>query len=138
MRISDWSSDVCCSDLGPVRLSPEDAREALEVRRMDRIFDNYVMTPMMKIVFDAIRTPEERDHRGVDEARAMLDTAYRWLDGLMAARDWAAGETFSLADCAAAPALFYADWTHPTNQAFANEKRSEEHTSELQSLMSKS
>src|SRR3546814_3991805 len=78
------------------------------------------MTPMMKIVFDAIRTPEERDHRGVDEARAMLDTAYRWLDGLMAARDWAAGATFSLADCAAAPALFYADWTHPIDHAFAN------------------
>src|SRR3546814_11751722 len=78
------------------------------------------MTPMMKIVFDAIRTPEERDHRGVDEARAMLDTAYPWLDGLMAARDWAAGETFSLADCAAAPALFYADWTHTIDQAFAH------------------
>jgi glutathione S-transferase len=43
----------------------------------------------------------------------MLDTAYRWLDDRMRDREWAAAAAFSLADCAAAPALFYADWTHP-------------------------
>ena len=106
--------------LGPVRLIPVDARAALEVRKMDRIFDNYVMTPMQKIVSDSLRAAEKRDHQGVAEARAMLDTAYRWLDGAMAGREWAAGDGFSLADCAAAPALFYADWAHPIDRTFAN------------------
>jgi glutathione S-transferase len=105
---------------GPVRLIPADAKAALEVRAMDRFFDNYVMTPQQKIVFDAIRKPENRDRQGVDEARAMLDTAYRWLDGKMAGRQWAAGDGFSLADCAAAPALFYADWTHAIGEQFGN------------------
>ena len=49
-----------------------------------------------------------------------LETAYRWLDDVMAGREWAAGDAFSLADCAAAPALFYADWTHPIPEAFTN------------------
>ncbi|MFN4090773.1 MAG: glutathione S-transferase family protein [Alphaproteobacteria bacterium] len=103
---------------GPVRLIPQDPREALEVRKVDRIFDNYVMTPMMRIVFDAIRAPEARDSQDVAEARATLDIAYGWLDHAMAERDWAAGCGFSLADCAAAPALFYADWVHPIDGAF--------------------
>src|SRR5439155_26414854 len=55
-----------------------------------------------------------RDRQGVAEAREMLDTAYRSLDDAMAGREWAAGDIFSLADCAAAPALFYADWAHPS------------------------
>lgn len=105
---------------GPVRLIPADAKAALEIRTMDRFFDNYVMTPQGKIVLDAIRKPENRDRHGVAEARAMLDTAYRWLDAKMAGRDWAAGESFSLADCAAAPALFYADWTHAIGEQFGN------------------
>ena len=105
---------------GRLRLAPHDADAALEVRGMDRMFDNYVMTPMQRIVFDFIRPPEVRDPKGVDDARAMLDRAYAWLDGVMATRTWAAGETFSLADCAAAPSLFYADWVHPIPEGFAN------------------
>jgi glutathione S-transferase len=105
---------------GKVRLIPEDARVALDVRMMDRFFDNYIMTPMQKIVFDGICTAENRDHHGVTQARAMLDTAYRWLDGTMTGREWAAGDAFSLADCAAAPALLYADWVHPIGQASGN------------------
>src|SRR5262245_9352334 len=93
---------------GPVRLIPDDARAALDARMMDRFFDNYIMTPMQKIVLDSIRAAENRDRLGVAEARAMLDTAYRWLDDQIAGRTWAAGHGFSLADCAAAPALFYA------------------------------
>src|SRR5262249_5572100 len=65
---------------GPVQLIPSDLQAALEVRFMDRFFDNYVMTPMMRIVFDHLRTPENRDSQGVAEARSTLDTAYRWLD----------------------------------------------------------
>ncbi|HYH20705.1 MAG TPA: glutathione S-transferase family protein [Azospirillum sp.] len=105
---------------GPVRLIPEDPRAALPVRTMDRFFDNYVMTPVQRIVFDALRGADARDPQGVAEARALLDTAYGWLDQAMAGRPWAAGDAFSLADCAAAPALFYADWVHPIGAAFGN------------------
>jgi glutathione S-transferase len=98
---------------GPSRLIPQDANAALDVRFMDRVFDNYVMTPMQRIVSDRMRAPERRDSQAVVEARALLDTTYGWLDERMAGREWAAGDAFSLADCAAAPALFYADWTHP-------------------------
>ncbi|WNG26683.1 glutathione S-transferase family protein [Cystobacter fuscus] len=105
---------------GPVRLIPEDAREALEVRTMDRFFDNYVSTPQGRIVFNQIRPEADRDPYGVKEARAMLEAAYGWLDGVMAKREWAAGSRFSLADCSAAPALFYADWTHAIDARFAN------------------
>ncbi|EPX56364.1 Maleylacetoacetate isomerase [Cystobacter fuscus DSM 2262] len=105
---------------GPVRLIPEDAREALHVRTMDRFFDNYVSTPQGRIVFNQIRPEADRDPYGVAEARAMLEAAYAWLDGVMANREWAAGTRFSLADCSAAPALFYADWTHAIDARFAN------------------
>jgi len=105
---------------GPMRLVPEDARAALNVRMMDRFFDNYVMTPMQKIVLDSIRAEKNRDHYGVAEARTMLDTAYGWLDRAITGRDWAAGDAFSAADCAAAPALFYADWAHPISEALTN------------------
>lgn len=105
---------------GPVRLIPEDPRAALDVRMMDRLFDNYVMTPMQKIVSDTIRAEKDRDPYGVTEARTRLDLAYGWLDEALAGREWAAGESFSAADCAAAPALFYADWVHPIGSAFGN------------------
>lgn len=98
---------------GPVRLLPADAAAALEVRMLDRFFDNYVSTPQQKVVFDHLRAEGERDPYGVAQARAMLDTAYAWLDAHMAGRAWAAGAEFSLADCGAAPFLFYAHWTHP-------------------------
>ncbi|MBF5045770.1 glutathione S-transferase family protein [Aggregicoccus sp. 17bor-14] len=103
---------------GPVRLLPPDPREALEVRMMDRFFDNYVSTPQQKVVFDRLRPESVRDPHGVAEARAMLETSYAWLEKVMAKREWAAGSTFSLADCAAAPFLFYADWTQPIGEQF--------------------
>ena len=105
---------------GRVRLLPEDPRAALEVRFMDRVFDNHVSTPQQRVVSDALRPPERRDPLGVEQARGKLDTAYSWLDGLMADREWAAGDEFSLADCGAAPFLFYADWTHPIPARFAS------------------
>lgn len=105
---------------GPAPLLPSDADAALEVRGMDRFFDNYVSTPQQKIVLNSLRQEAERDPCGVAEARAMLDTAYGWLDKRMAGREWAAGDGFSLADCGAAPFLFYADWTHRIDPVFAN------------------
>ena len=95
---------------GGASLVPTDPRPALEVRMLDRFFDNYVMTPMQRIVADFIRDPEKRDPQGVEEARAMLGRSYAWLEGRLQGREFACGDTFSLADCAAAPALFYADW----------------------------
>lgn len=97
---------------GPVRLIPDDPALALEARMLDRVFDNYVMTPQGKFVFDALRPADRRDPHGVEEARRMLDTSYAWLDRRMQDRTWAVGDAFTLADCAAAPSLFYADWTH--------------------------
>lgn len=105
---------------GPERLVPEEPAEALEVRMMDRFFDNYISTPQQKCVFDRIRREDERDPYGVSKAKKMLETAYGWLDQRMQGRTWAAGDSFSLADCAAAPFLFYADWTHPIGTDFAN------------------
>jgi len=106
----------------PVRVPmiPAEPDGALEARMMDRFFDNYIMTPMQTLVFNGIRQPENRDAQGIAEAKAMLDLAYRWLDGTMANRQWAAAGAFSLADCAAAPALFYADWAHPIDATFAH------------------
>jgi glutathione S-transferase len=97
----------------PARLIPPEPDAALEVRMLDRIFDNYVMTPMMTIVGDRMRPEGAHDAHGVERAHATLDSALRWLDARMSARDWAAADRFSLADCAAAPSLFYADWVHP-------------------------
>ena len=105
---------------GPVRFLPTAPDAALEVRMLDRVFDNYVMTPMQKIVFDRIRPADGRDPLGVADAEALLDRSYRWLDGHLAGREWVAGDGFSLADCAAAPALFYADWVRPIDPAFAH------------------
>jgi glutathione S-transferase len=97
---------------GSVKLIPDNPVHAVETRMLDRFFDNYVMTPQGKFVLDALRPPESRDPYGVEEARKMLDTSYAWLDQRMQDRTWAVAEAFTLADCAAAPSLFYADWTH--------------------------
>lgn len=105
---------------GAVTLIPPHPDAALEVRMLDRFFDNYVSTPQGQIVFESLRPATARDPHGVAQMRALLDKAYRWLDRRMADREWAAGEHFSLADCAAAPALFYADWTHPIAAGFVH------------------
>lgn len=98
---------------GPVRLLPEAAQARLDARLWDRLFDNYVMTPVQKIVGDRLRPEASRDPLGVQEARATLQMAYRMVDERLAGRAWPAGEAFSLADCAAAPALFYAAIVEP-------------------------
>ena len=107
---------------GPVTLIPNDADASVEARMLDRFFDNYVMTPVQKIVGDALRPEGARDQHGVAEARAQLDTAYQILDRWMVTREWAAAGQFSLADCAAAPSLFYADWVHPITDGLTNAK----------------
>ena len=96
---------------GPICMIPE-GDAGVEVRMFDRIFDNYVMTPMQKIVLNQLRPEPDRDSYGVTEACGVLDRIYAWLDERLAGRAWVAGESFTLADCAAAPSLFYADWAH--------------------------
>jgi glutathione S-transferase len=103
---------------GPVRLLPADPGAALEVRFMDRFFDNYVMTPMQKPVSEALRAEGGRKEEAMAEARQALDTAYAWLEERLFGRVWAAGESFTMADCAAAPSLFYADWVHRIGPGF--------------------
>jgi glutathione S-transferase len=104
---------------GAVHLLPANPDSALQVRMLDRFFDNYVMTPMQKIVADKLRPEADQDPYGVADARKMLDTSYRWLNETMENHEWAVGDAFSLADCAAAPSLFYADWAHPIAEEFA-------------------
>jgi glutathione S-transferase len=99
-------------------LIPEHVEAALTVRFMDRFFDNYVMTPMQTLVADRMRTEIERDPKRVTDARTLLDVAYGWLEKPLTQHVWAAGREFTLADCAAAPALFYADWVHPIGERF--------------------
>jgi glutathione S-transferase len=103
---------------GSIRLIPENDDAALQVRFMDRFFDNYVMAPMQTLVSDRMRGADERDARGAADARKMMDVAYGWLQKKISQDQWSCGAEFSLAECAAAPALFYADWVHPIGSRF--------------------
>ena len=103
---------------GPVRLLPDDRAAALDVRFMDRFFDNHVMTPMQRPVSESLRADASRKEETLAEARQALDTAYAWLEERLSGRTWAAGETFTMADCAGAPSLFYADWVHEIGAGF--------------------
>ena len=94
---------------GLAPMVPVDREAALEVRLWDRLFDNYVAIPMQRIVAERIRGDDAKDPHGEAEARVMLATAYRTLETRLAGRTWAVGDIFTLADCAAAPALFYGE-----------------------------
>src|SRR5579863_4341623 len=103
---------------GTTRLIPPNDDAALAVRLMDRFFDNYVMTPMQTLGADRMRAQNERDAKGVADARRLLDVAYRWLESQVTPDAWLCDGAFSLAECAAAPSLFYADWVHPVGARF--------------------
>jgi glutathione S-transferase len=92
---------------------PADPRAAIEARQMDGVFDDYVMGPLQRMVAAVLRDDAKRDPHVESEVKAALDKSYAWLNRWMAAREWAANETFGIADCAAAPALFYAHWAFP-------------------------
>jgi glutathione S-transferase len=102
---------------GGARLIPADPAGALQARLWDRFFDGHVATPMQKIVGDRLRPEGREDPEGVAQARAELDLAYSVLEDRLAALPWAAGEAFTLADCAAAPALFYTRAVHRWDEA---------------------
>lgn len=96
---------------GP-RLMPSDPAAALQVRLWDRVCDQYLHTPMQKIVGDSMREEGAHDPVGVAEARALLDVAFGVLETQLAAREWLTGPVFTAADCAAAPPLFYLRAVH--------------------------
>ena len=105
---------------GPRPLLPRDEASNIEARLLDRLFDNYIHTPMQKLVNDKMRPEDAKDPAGVTQARQDLQKAYAVLDQRLRGRDWAAGADFSLADCAAAPALLYADWSYAIPKHFEN------------------
>jgi glutathione S-transferase len=100
-------------------LIPTDPDEALQARLWDRVADGYVTTPVQRIVGEALRPSDAKDPYGVSQAHATIDLAYATLDRQLNGRahdGWLAGDDFTLADCAAAPALHYADVVHPLDR----------------------
>ena len=98
---------------GPVRLIPDEADAAIRVRLLDRVFDEYIALSLTRIVVDSFRPEGQKDAIGVAQARETIGRAYGIVEQSLTEAGWAAGETFSLADCAAAPALFYANTAVP-------------------------
>lgn len=98
---------------GPVPLLPDDPDRARQTRLRDRFYDLYVHEPMQKIVTDKLRPAGRNDSFGVEQARAQLAVSYGMIEHEMAGKIWAMGDDFTLADCAASPALFYADKVAP-------------------------
>jgi glutathione S-transferase len=105
---------------GRSQLVPTDADLARQTRLRDRFYDLYVHEPMQKIVGDRLHPPGKNDPHGVEQARAQLQTAYGMIDREMAAKTWAMGDAFTMADCAAAPALFYANKVLPFDGTHKN------------------
>jgi glutathione S-transferase len=98
---------------GRTRFIPADAKAALQTRLRDRFYDLYVHLPMQKVVGDRLRPADAKDPHGVEEAKARIVSCYGMIDKELASKTWAMGEAFGIADCAAAPALFYANKVLP-------------------------
>ena len=98
---------------GATRFIPDDAAQAHAVRMSDRFYDLHIHLHMQKIVGDRLRPAGAKDPHGVEDARTRMAAALAMAESDMASRTWATGDTFTLADCAAAPALFYADKVAP-------------------------
>jgi glutathione S-transferase len=105
---------------GATRFLPADTDLARQTRLRDRFYDLYVHEPMQKIVGDRLRPADARDAYGVAQAKAQLQACYGMIDKEMTSRIWAMGDAFSLADCAAAPALFYANKVVPFGEMHSN------------------
>lgn len=104
-------------------LVPKDPVEALKVRALDRFFDLYLNMHLGKVAGDRLRSPEKRDPTGIEMIMNDLRTALSIVEKDMASRTWAAGETFTMADCAAAPALFYVNKLVPYASGYPNTAR---------------
>jgi glutathione S-transferase len=105
---------------GRIQFIPDDAKLALQTRLRDRFYDLYVHLSVQKIVGDRLRPEGKKDPHGVEEAKARIQSCYGMIDREMATQTWAMGDAFSLADCAAAPALFYANQVMPFGDTHEN------------------
>ncbi len=105
---------------GKTQLVPADAELARQMRLRDRFFDLYMNVPMQKVVTDRLRPAGKNDPYGVEEAKTLLQTALGMLDRDMAAKTWVMGDGFTMADCAAAPPLFYANMLMPFGATHRN------------------
>ena len=105
---------------GRTRFIPDDPARALQTRLRDRFYDLYVHLPMQKIMVDRLRPADKTDPHGVEEARAQLRISYAMIEQQMAKGAWAMGDDFTLADCAAAPSLFYGNMAGPFGSAHRN------------------
>ena len=105
---------------GRTRFIPDDPELARQMRFRDRFFDLHIHHHMQKIVGDRLRPADKKDPHGVEDARTRMATALAMTDQAMATKTWATGETFTMADCAAAPALFYADKLAPLAGSYPN------------------
>jgi len=103
---------------GPVALVPGDRDLAREARLLDRFYDLYVSEPMQKIVGNRLRPAAQKDAFGVAQAKASLQTAYGMIEDQMREKTWAMGDSFTIADCSAAPALLYANAVYPIGEAY--------------------
>jgi glutathione S-transferase len=104
---------------GNARLIPTAPQAQLEVRLWDRLSDCYIMDPMQRYIAQQLRAPEERDLQSCNESKAALSVGYKLFEQRLGDRLWAAGVDFSMADCAAAPALFYATTIEPIPASYA-------------------
>ncbi len=102
---------------GPTRFIPAEADLAWQTRLSERFYDLYVHLSVQKMVDDRLRPEAQKDPRGVEEARARIKLCYGMIEHEMGIKTWAMGEAFSIADCAASPALFYADKVVPIGDA---------------------
>jgi glutathione S-transferase len=105
---------------GRTQFIPADPKLALQTRLRDRFYDLYVHLSVQKIVGDRLRPEGKKDPQGVEEAKARIRSCYGMIDKEVAAKTWAMGEAFSLADCAASPALFYASKVMPFGDTHKN------------------
>jgi glutathione S-transferase len=105
---------------GATKFLPADADTARQVRLRDRFYDLYVHLPMQKIMADRLRPADARDPYGVEEAKARIKSCYGIIDEEVASQSWAISQAFSLADCAAAPALFYGSMVAPFGDEHKN------------------
>jgi glutathione S-transferase len=108
---------------GKSQLVPADAELARQTRLRDRFFDLYINVPMQKVVTDKLRPAGKNDPYGVEEAKKLLQTSLGMLDQDMATKTWAMGDAFTMADCAAAPPLFYANMLMPFGATHKNAAR---------------
>lgn len=105
---------------GKTRFIPPDPDVARAVRATDRFYDLHIHLHMQKIVGDRLRPADRKDPHGVEDARTRMATALAMMESGMAQGTWATGDAFTMADCAAAPALFYANWVTPFAGTYPN------------------